>query len=365
MSQTDLTAQVDFGIIRYANCWEDADVLLQGLMPRPGSKILSIASAGDNSFSLLTTQPELVVAVDISRPQLFLTELKKVCIARLDREETLAFLGFAASDKREIIFTSLKKDLGSDARWFWENNLPIIIKGIINQGKFERYFQLFSQRVLPLIHSRNTTEELLRHKSKSEQEHYYTNQWNTWRWRLLFKVFFSRYVMGKLGRDPAFMNQVQGSVSQFILAKAARQLSSELSQSNFMLRYALTGTYGDLLPHYLQKENYQKIKANLGQLRLYEGFVQEAVAEFGRFECMNLSNIFEYMDENLFQETAESLVQHLANGGKMAYWNLMVPRDIAKIFPERMEYCQEISEAMTQRDKGFFYARFILDKSCA
>ncbi len=362
MSQTDLRERVDFGIIRYANCWEDADVLLQGLSPRPGSKILSIASAGDNSFSLLTTRPELVVAVDISRPQLFLTELKKVCIAGLDREETLAFLGFIDSNKREAVFNSLKQTLSSDARWYWEKNLILLKKGIVHQGKFEKYFQLFSRKILPLIHSRRTTEKLLGPKSQSEQESFYEKQWNTWRWRLLFKLFFSQYVMGKLGRDPAFMNHVEGSVSQHILARAARHLSAALAQDNYILRYALTGDFGPLLPHYLQPENYRIIQKNITQLTLFEGFAQDATTNFGRFGCMNLSNIFEYMDETMFRETAESLVQNLEENGKMAYWNLMVPRRVGDIFPERVDYCQALSEGLTRKDKGFFYEQFIVDK---
>ncbi|MFL5754490.1 MAG: DUF3419 family protein, partial [Bacteroidia bacterium] len=44
-----LTERVNFEFIRYANCWEDADVLLEGLAPKNGGRILSIASAGDNS----------------------------------------------------------------------------------------------------------------------------------------------------------------------------------------------------------------------------------------------------------------------------------------------------------------------------
>jgi len=49
--------------IRYANCWEDADILLEGLNPEQGAKILSIGSAGDNSFAFLANNPEVVVAV--------------------------------------------------------------------------------------------------------------------------------------------------------------------------------------------------------------------------------------------------------------------------------------------------------------
>src|SRR5450432_1124947 len=100
MENEDLTNKVDFTIIRYANCWEDADILLQGLSPAEGNKILSIGSAGDNSFSLLTTNPEIVVAIDINKIQLYVIELKKAAIKKLNYEEALQFLGFTFCEKR-------------------------------------------------------------------------------------------------------------------------------------------------------------------------------------------------------------------------------------------------------------------------
>jgi len=42
-----------FELIRYANCREDACVLLEALAINKGDRCLSIASAGDNSLALL------------------------------------------------------------------------------------------------------------------------------------------------------------------------------------------------------------------------------------------------------------------------------------------------------------------------
>ena len=58
-----------FEQVRYANCWEDADVLCEALQPAEGKRILSIASAGDNALALLA-QGATVVAADISLAQL-------------------------------------------------------------------------------------------------------------------------------------------------------------------------------------------------------------------------------------------------------------------------------------------------------
>ena len=50
---SEVAAKADFTGIRYAQCWEDADVLLAGLDVKPGDTCLSIASAGDNALALL------------------------------------------------------------------------------------------------------------------------------------------------------------------------------------------------------------------------------------------------------------------------------------------------------------------------
>ena len=357
-----LTEKVSFDFIRYANCWEDADILLRGLSPDPGSKILSIGSAGDNSFSLLITNPELVVAVDVNKIQLYLIELKKVSIQHLSYSETLEFLGFVQSANRERYFNQLKSHLTAETLKYWVANIEQIKRGIISQGKFESYFQMFSHKVLPYIHSQKRIKELFRTKTEEEQYQFYNKEWNSWRWRLLFKVFFSKYVMGKYGRDPEFLKEVKVSVGNSIFQKAETHLQSKDAQRNFILRYNLTGSFGELLPNYLQPHNFEIIKLNLHKLHLKEGYAEDAINEFGKFNYMNLSNIFEYMDKDLFSKTANQLINGTLSGGRLAYWNLMVPRRISDILPDKAEYQKELSLKLSKEDKGFFYNKFVVDQ---
>ena len=178
----------------------------------------------------------------------------------------------------------------------------------------------------------------------------------------MFKIFFSKYLMGKLGRDPEFFKEVKVSVGDFIFNKTAKHLASVEAQNNLMLRYNLTGSFGEMLPHYLQPENFAKIKSNLHKLHLVQGYAEEGILNFGKFDCMNLSNIFEYMNAELFAETAGKLFAAVKQGGRLVYWNLMVPRRISQIFPEQLEHLQALSESLAQHDKGFFYNQFIIDQ---
>ncbi|WP_257667757.1 BtaA family protein [Parapedobacter tibetensis] len=360
---TSISNRADFSVLRYANCWEDADVLLSGLGSREGSRILSIASAGDNSFSLLSTNPEQVIAVDLSGTQLALLELKRIAMQQLSYGEVLLFFGFRPCNERLQTLERLKSYLPEDVFNYWKTKPDLIRKGVVTQGKFERYFQLFNQYVLPWIHSKRTVRKLLSPKPAAIQTDFYHHKWNTWRWRLFFKLFFSKAVMGRFGRDPAFLQEVEVQVGSTIFNRAERHLTTVAAQHNFMLHYNLIGNFGNFLPHYLLPENYIRIIPNLHRLQVFEGYAEDALDKFGRVDYMNLSNIFEYMDTDTFRQVADRLVDGLNPKGKMAYWNLMVPRRVSSVFPDKLTYLSELSTRLTESDKGFFYERFIVEEA--
>ena len=362
LDKPDIRHKAKFDFIRYANCWEDADILLQGLNAPAGGRFLSVCSAGDNSFSLLTANPETVVATDINKVQLYLTELKKASFICLTYEEFLSFLGFAASDTREKLFNRLQAELSEPAKIYWEQNFGLIKKGIIYQGKFEKYFKLFRKIILPCIHSRKTVQQLLEPKSREAQERFYYEKWNTIRYRLFFKIFFSKFVSGKFGRDPQFLKEVKIPVSKFIFNNVEGLLTTEAAQHNYFLKFILTGTFGSVLPHYARRENFENIKANISKLHITEGFAEQALTKYPPFNYFNLSNIFEYMDDKTYRKAAEAIVKGSAAKSNFAYWNLMVPRRCSYIMPEKFSHKKQLSEMLSRQDKGFFYSSFIIEE---
>lgn len=351
---------VDFQKIRYANCWEDAEVLLKGLKLGPGSNILSIGSAGDNSFSLLTTHPSKVVVVDISAVQLYLIELKREAIRMLDRSTFLGFMGFLPIDasKRVEIFRRIRGGISPKGRVYWDAQVEIIRRGIAHQGKFERYFQLFAGKVLPLIHSRQKVTQLLEQKSEKAQENFYETHWNSWRWRNFFKAFFSKYLLGRLGRDKQFLKEVEVRVPDFILAQSHKHLSSTMAQNNYILNYALTSDFQGNYPHYLEKTAYSVIKEQLDKLILVHGYAEKALETYGPFDAFNLSNIFEYLDVSSFQRLSYSLYQGGNPHARYAYWNLMVDR----IMSNHMDTLDREETDSKLKDRGFFYKQFIIEQ---
>lgn len=353
-----LTDTVNFDLIRYASCWEDADVLLQALAVQPGERVLSIASAGDNSLSLLSEGPSLVCAVDLSQPQLYLAELKRTAFAQLTYSDMLMFLGFAPSDHRWKRYRAIRSHLSKGAQTYWDQHRKVLEAGVIFEGKLEKYFRLFRRWVLPLIHRSGTVKALLAEKDDAKQAVFYDRRWNTWRWRALFRVFFSRAVMGRAGRDPEFLRQVTGPVYQQILTQVERCLRDPAVSRNYMVHQILTGEYGQWLPHYARARNFESIRRHLHALELRQGDIQTIASATGPINAFNLSDIFEYMDEATFATVSRSLYTSAAPGARFAYWNLMVPRCMSDIWPDALA-AEPVSPTTT--DTGFFYQAFHRD----
>ena len=356
----DLHTDFNNNYIRYANCWEDADVLLRALCIRSGDRVLSIGSGGDNSFSLLVDDPELVVIVDMNPLQLQLIKLKKAAFETLDYGSFLQFLGFRASTKRWALFARVQKRLSTESAAYWSKRKKTIEAGIIYRGKLERYFCFFNRWILPLIHSKNTIQRLLAGKNENEQKSFFENHWNTKRWRSFIRLFFSKQILGLFGRDPTFFKEVGSSVSSFILSQVDRHLSSICCQKNHFLRFILTGSYGDVLPHYARAEHFYKIKSRLDRIAFHHGLVESALKMYGDLNKFNLSNIFEYMNTNQFCAVSKRLVGHCRPGSRFAYWNLMVPRKMSEtivaVKPDR-----KVTVELGRNDNGFFYGAFNID----
>lgn len=337
-----MNAKFDF--IRCANCWEDADVLLEALDVREGGIYLSIASAGDNTLSILSANPSLVIAVDLNPSQLACLELRKAAFSRLEYEGVLEFLGVNPSASRIAVYKSLRELLGKDSQDFWNNNLKAVDLGIIHAGKFENYFRLFRKYVLPLVHGRDTVARLLKPKSRQERELFYQDQWDTWRWRQIFKLFFSR-------------GNSESGIAARILERARYALTVLAAHQNPYLEYVLTGNFQQALPHYLRQENFETIRKNLDKLLLWRGDLKTALDSniSYSFDGFNLSDIFGYMDKKQYAENMRILIERSRPTGRIVYWNMLVSRSCPNDLTEQMIKREEEANRLFAQDKGLFY----------
>jgi len=361
--KSEIESRAKFDLIRYSQVWEDADLLIEALNITENDVVLSIASAGDNAFALLAQNPAKVYAIDLSFAQIACCELRKAMYSQLSREEHLLFGGVVQGNINRIaVFEKL--ELSPEIREYWEHNIELIEKGFMAQGKFEKYFKLFRRRVLSLVHSRKKIEKLITPKTIDERRDFYNKTWDNRRWRFIFRLFFSRFVMGRLGRDKEFFKFVEGSVADRILMRSKHALSELDTSQNPYLHFILYGYYNTAFPYALREENYDIIRNNLDKIEFRKCSVEQFINECGhKINAFNLSDIFEYMTQEGMDTLYESMLQKAANGARFAYWNMLAPRECSQNLKDKYDV-QSIAEQNTEfllKDKAFFYSKFYLD----
>ena len=352
--------------ISYSMCWEDPLVLSKALKISEQDNVLSIVSGGENILFLLLKNPKRVVGIDISKEQIYLTKLKISCIKNLEFEEFVRFIGIKQFNNRLEIFNKVKKYLEKEEIEYWKNHLTLIDKGIIHCGKFERYLAKFRRYCLPLIISKNRLNEFLSLDSLDKQEEFYKKYWDNWRFRFLFRLFFSRKGL-ESGRDKQYFKYAsKNKVSDYYLYRVKHGLTEIPIKTNFFMQYMLTGTIPvpfETHP-YLDEDNFNKLKKILKDKKI--SFIHSDASEFlknskeNSFSKFNLSDIFEAKNQGQYESILKEVVRVSKKKGVICYWNNLADRSDHG-FINNLIKDKNKSNDLYMEDRVHFYSNFILE----
>jgi len=355
--------------LSYAQCWEDFGILREALDVGPEDDVLSVSSAGDNSFALALQGARSVTLIDLSEPQLAVAELK-LRGGHLPYADFLTLLGLSPdgaegswdSTSALAIYRTLRSRLTDRARGFFDERSDLLEQGLVRSGRFEGYLDTFRRKVLPLVHTKATIRGLLALENLEDQQAYYDDKWNTWRWRGLFRLFFSRFVMAKLGRSEEHFAQVEGNVADRLLDRAGHALTQIPIRSNPFMQWILSGDFTDLeqAHPYLSKEGHARLREIEERVQFVHAPLEAWLDQAGpnAFSAYNLSNIFEYMPADAHAAILERVAGVSRPGARIAYWNLFVDRQAPDALQARLERDKESGDALLQRDRAFFYQAF-------
>lgn len=356
----DLGATLDPTVIRYAMCWEDADVMLAALDVQPGDVCLAIASGGENSLSLLTRAPARVIAVDLSPAQIACVDLKCAAFRGLDHLGLLELMGARPSGRRLELYAGVRDLLAAPTRQYWDSRPALLARGIGNAGRFERYFSLLRRFVLPLVHTRGEMDALFAAKAPAERRRFFDEVWANRRWSWLMRAFLSRAVMGRLGREPAFFRYAEGELARLALERVRHALTDLDPSRNPYLQWIVFGSYRDALPHALRPENFEAIRRNLDRLELRIASVESTLqgladASVDRFY---MSDIFEYLAPAQSDAAFREIARAGRAGGRVAWWNMMVPRTVPEPLRGHLRPLDALARELLARNKAAFYSGF-------
>ncbi|MGD9149002.1 MAG: DUF3419 family protein [Desulfobacterales bacterium] len=361
---SEVSQKADFSIIRYAQCWEDADILIEALDIQPDHACVAIGSAGDNALAMLSQGPERLIALDISPAQIACLELRVAAYKELEHGELLELIGSTPSSRRLSLYRRCRSLLSIDTRQFWDSRPNDVEQGIGNIGKLENYFRFFRTRVLPLIHPPARINRLFGLNDLQERKNFYHNGWDNRRWRLIFKAFFSRFLLGCFGRDPNFFNYVDGNVAERFLERAHYGMTALDPAANPYLQWIFYGCHKTALPNALRPENFEKIQKHIDKLEWRLQSVEDFLGtqDAATIDRYNLSDIFEYMCLENYHHVLERVFACGPSGTRLAYWNLLVPRQRPECLAAHLNSLSSMADALHRRDKTFFYSAFILEE---
>src|SRR5260370_37881398 len=128
--------------------------------------------------------------------------------------------------------------------------------------------------------------------------------------------------MRRLGRDPGYFRYAEGSVAARLLQHTRRALVQLPASLNPYLQWMLQADQATALPFALREENFDEIRRNLDRLELRCSSVEDAIAQDGPFDRMNLSNVFEYMSTELYRAGLDSIDNKSRPVPRLTYWNM-------------------------------------------
>lgn len=350
---TEAAATMAQGGIRYSQVWEDHALLEAALAIGPSDDVLSITSAGDNVLALLLQGPRSVTAVDLNPAQQAMLELKLAGIRRLDHA-AFAILCGARDGDRDAIYREIRGQLSESARAFWD--AQPIAKGLLDCGRLERYIGKFHQDYLRKLISADAIARLFAAPDLAAQAAIFSREIATPEFERAFRGFFGREELAREGRSPEQFRFVQGIDVGAHFWNRFRYACTELPlRGNFYLEYALTWRYADLEsgPPFLRPSNFQRLRSLADRVHFATGELG-ACLKPGAFSKANLSDIFEYMSEDTSAQLYAAIAASLRRGGRIGYWNLLVPREGPR---DRFRPLPQAHE-LWRRDRSWFYSAF-------
>jgi len=354
--------QVELSNLLFGMSWEDPSSDRRALAIEHSNTVTTISSGGCNTLTLLLDNPAKIYAVDINASQSYLLALKIAAVRHLEHEELLAFLGVAPSENRLKVFERLAGDLTVDALEYWTRNAEAVQQGVAHAGRYESFIGRFI-RFLGAVQGKRRIENFFLCATIEDQRAYFDRKWNTFQWRLLFKLAFNKQMLAKRGLTTDYFKFDDGSSSfaESFFRRSRHAMCEIPIATNYFLAQYLRGRYWsrDAVPDYLRRENLAIVRDRLDRI---EVITCDAQSWFARqadssIDAFSLSNICELMSPDEARRLFAEVARTARTGARICFRNLIVPRGVPEDLSCKIELQQELSRELLAHDRSFVYSR--------
>jgi len=351
----------------FAQVREDPLLEIEALHPTADRTLVVVSSGGCTALSLLARGAGRVVAVDTNMTQNHLVELKAAAICSLDPECLPGFLGAAHSPAamRTSQYATLRFSLSYEAAKYWDSHSRMIAKGALNAGVSERFIRVFVGAMRALIHPASRVDRLLACRTLGEQRQLCESEWNSRRWRTLFRALLSRGSFNRTYDSRFFENVENTGFAAHFLALVEHGLCEIPVATNYFLHHMLRGTYPSIpggVPPYLDPATLAESRENLGRLELVDGGYAQylATCDDESVDGFALSNICEWLDQAQIDELFAQVIRAAKPGACVCFRNFIGHTEVPAFLRSVIREDVEAGRAAILRDRSCIQSRIAL-----
>jgi S-adenosylmethionine-diacylglycerol 3-amino-3-carboxypropyl transferase len=355
------------GSLVFSQVREDPLLEIEALRPAFTGTTVIVSSAGCTALSLLAAGARRIVAVDLSRVQNHLVELKYAAVRAFPASTAIAFLGAQPMPRmrRLQLCAMLLPLLTPEARAYWSAHPRSIARGVLRAGRSERFIALVATVVRLGIARRHAVRALLAATSLEAQRDIFERSWNGPRWHALFRLLLNRWSMSRAYHSSFFAHVENRSFARHFRALAERGITTIPARSNYFLHEMLTGRYPveepGGVPPYLDGSN-RGAEAADDPLTLIDGTLTDALRQqpSQSVDGVALSNICEWMSATDIDRLFAEIARTAKPGARVVFRNFVgwtdIPARWRHLVVERVGH----GEDLIARDRSLVQSRLVV-----
>ncbi|WP_058476876.1 DUF3419 family protein [Legionella steigerwaltii] len=309
---------IQFSVVR-----EDPEIERKVILSSGAKEVLLIASGGCTALSLQAYFPHLkFTLVDPNRAQI-----------QLIQEKMNALKEFSSAEKK--------------ASFNVGNNSP---SGLNEGGNFESLFRSFRNFITEFILNPEELKDLL--TQPSHASHVRTVLFEHRYWKVAFDLFFHHNFLEAMFGPEAVQHAPRGSYPEYFRKVIEQGLEKEDMSKNYFIHHLFLG-------HYINQESCLPYYLTVPTPEYHFEFINntiDKVENFHSFDLVNLSNIFDWMDEDKIKNLANRLNLEMKPGARLLTRQLNNQKDFMQYFPN-FELLREESAALLASDRSLFYSQ--------
>lgn len=378
-----LFAVVFDGLV-YPQIWEDPVVDMDAMAIEPGHHVVAITSGGCNVLSYLTADPARITAVDLNQAHLSLLKLKKAAIRHLPSHEDFSrfFAGTGSPLNVELYDQLLAHRLDDEARQYWSGGRPLAGPRIqLFAGNFYRHGLLgrfiTAAHLAARVYGVNPTD-IMTSKTLDEQRRFFADNLSPlFDKRMIRWLTSSPMSLYGLGIPPAqYTELADGRHMADVLRERLGKLACDFSLSeNYFARQAFGRSYAGhqdggkdraALPPYLDKANWQALRARIDRVETRNRPVTDVLAETepASVDRVVLLDAQDWMSDDQINALWAAATRAAAPGARVIFRTAArhspLEGRVAQAVLSRWTYDETASKRGTARDRSAIYGGFHL-----